>query len=91
MVLETGNLYGTVTDDEGAEMPGVTVILTDGKMQPQYQVTKAHGEFQFLGLPPGRYNVDAQLEGYEPVEYPNIHILIARNTNIMIILLPVIE
>ena len=25
--LQTGNLYGTVTDDQGAALPGVTVTL----------------------------------------------------------------
>jgi len=41
--LQTGNLYGTVTDDKGAALPGVTVTLS-GQGAPQVQVTNAQGQ-----------------------------------------------
>ena len=59
--LQTGNLYGTVTDDKGAALPGVTVTLS-GQSAPQVQVTNAQGQFRFLGLPPGNADLKAELE-----------------------------
>ncbi len=45
--LQTGNLYGTVEDDQGAPLPGATVTLTGGA-HPQVQVTDAQGQFRFV-------------------------------------------
>jgi len=50
--LQTGNLYGTVKDQSGSALPGVTVTLS-GQGAPQIQVTNAQGQFHFLGLSPG--------------------------------------
>jgi hypothetical protein len=79
--LQTGNLYGVVTDDQGAPLPGVTVTLS-GSGAPSVQVTNAQGQFRFLGLGPGSYNLRAELEGFSTIEYPNISINVGRNTQI---------
>jgi len=88
--LQSGNLYGSVVDDKGAALPGVTVTLT-GSGAPQVQVTNAQGQFRFLGLPPGTNHLSAQLEGFSSVEYPNISIAVGRNTTIEVTLQPAIE
>ncbi len=88
--LQTGNLYGTVTDDKGAALPGVTVTLS-GKAAPQVQVTNAQGQFRFLGLPPGNADLKAELEGFSTIDYPNIVINIGRNTSIEVKLSPAVE
>ena len=88
--LQSGNLYGSVVDDKGAALPGVTVTLT-GAGAPQVQVTNAQGQFRFLGLPPGNFHLSAQLEGFSSVEYPNINIAVGRNTTIEVTLQPAIE
>jgi len=88
--LQTGNLYGTVTDDKGAALPGVTVTLS-GQAAPQVQVTNAQGQFRFLGLPPGSADLKAELEGFSTIDYPNIVINIGRNTSIEVKLSPAVE
>src|SRR4051812_14061090 len=88
--LQTGNLYGTVTDDKGAALPGVTVTLS-GQGAPQVQVTNAQGQFRFLGLPPGSFDLKAELEGFSTIDYPNIVINIGRNTTIEVKLSPAVE
>jgi hypothetical protein len=88
--LQTGNLYGTVTDDKGASLPGVTVTLS-GQSAPQVQVTNAQGQFRFLGLPPGNADLKAELEGFSTIDYPNIVINIGRNTSIEVKLSPAVE
>lgn len=79
--LQTGNLYGSVVDEQGASLPGVTVTLKGGGA-PQVQVTNAKGQFRFLGLGPGSHVLKAALEGFSTVEYPNIVINVGRNTTI---------
>ncbi|HZI73486.1 MAG TPA: carboxypeptidase-like regulatory domain-containing protein, partial [Gemmatimonadales bacterium] len=88
--LQTGNLYGTVTDDKGAALPGVTVTLS-GQGAPQVQVTNAQGQFRFLGLAPGSYDLKAELEGFSTIDYPNIVINIGRNTQIEVKLSAAVE
>ena len=79
--LQTGNLYGTVVDEQGGALPGVTVTLTGGGA-PQVQVTDAKGRFRFLRLGPGSHVLKAELEGFSTVEYPNIVVNVGRNTTI---------
>jgi hypothetical protein len=88
--LQTGNLYGTVKDDQGAALPGVTVTLTGGGA-PQVQVTNAQGQFRFLGLGPGSYALKAELEGFSTIDYPNIVINVGRNTEIEVTLSAAVE
>jgi len=88
--LQTGNLYGTVKDQSGAALPGVTITLS-GQGAPQIQVTNAQGQFHFLGLSPGSYDIKAELEGFSTVDYPNISINIARNTSIEVKLQSAVE
>src|SRR5258708_20834289 len=79
--LQSGNLYGKVSDQTGAALPGVTVTLDTGEA-PQVQVTNAQGEFRFLSLAPATYKIKAELQGFSPVQYPHIVINGGRNTNI---------
>jgi len=87
---ETGNLFGTAVDNNGEPLPGVTVTLT-GPGAPMTQITNAEGQFRFLGLPPGEYRLRAELDGFSPVEYPNVHIQTGRNTALEVSLTPAIE
>jgi hypothetical protein len=88
--LQTGSLYGTVMDQEGAVLPGVIVTLT-GQAVPQVQVTNAEGQFRFLGLGPGSYQLNAELEGFSTVEYPNVSINVGRNTALEVTLASAVE
>jgi hypothetical protein len=78
---ETGNLFITVIDADGAKLPGVTVEL-EGMGAPRLMVSNASGEVRFLGLDPGAYALAARLEGFSTLEYPGIDIRAARSTSI---------
>ncbi len=53
-----GRINGTVTDNTGAVLPGVTVTATSPALiQPQVQVSGAEGDYRFLALPPGVYDL----------------------------------
>jgi hypothetical protein len=61
----TGAISGKVVDEQGGVLPGATVTLT-GKTGSQTQVADAKGEFRFLALNPGYYDVKAELQGFKP-------------------------
>jgi hypothetical protein len=83
--LQTGDLYGTVVDQQGQALPGVTVTLT-GIGSPQVQTTAADGEFRFLGLYPGSYKLTAELQGFSTLEYPDISIRLGGKSTIEVTL-----
>ena len=85
----TGNLFGEVTDDQGEPLPGVTITLT-GNGPVKIQISNAEGQFRFLALAPGTYQITAELEGFNPVTYSNVNIRIGRNTTISFTLTPAV-
>ena len=63
-----GSISGTVHDDAGLVMPGVTVVLSnaDGTVGGnQEATTDARGVYQFARLVPGSYSVKAALSGFK--------------------------
>ncbi len=60
-------LAGTVFDDAGAAVPGVTVTLYVPTGGTRAAVTNADGRFEVLALAPGSYLVVAELEGFQTV------------------------
>ena len=88
--LQTGNLYGTIVDEQGSPLPGVTVTLS-GQGAPQVFVTDSEGRFRFLGLAPGQYQIQSALEGFSTVDYPNVVVRVGRNTELEVTLSSAVE
>ena len=62
---ESGKISGTVTDQSGAVLPGVTVNLKSvERATMRSTVTNAQGEYVFASLVPGNYEVTAELSGF---------------------------
>ena len=62
---ESGKISGSVTDQSGAVLPGVTVNLKSvERATTRSTVTNAQGEYVFASLVPGNYEVTAQLSGF---------------------------
>ena len=65
---ETGAIQGVVTDDQNTPLPGVSVTVSGANlMGVRAAVTDANGEFRFIALPPGTYEVKAELQGFGTV------------------------
>ncbi len=65
----TGTIDGTVTDQSGAALPGVTVEITSPNLQgARTATTGADGRYLFPSLPPGIYTVTGSLAGFGKVE-----------------------
>ncbi|MFP4081921.1 MAG: TonB-dependent receptor domain-containing protein, partial [Candidatus Aminicenantes bacterium] len=72
----TGKIVGTVTDQDGIPLPGVTVEVSSPSLMGgmRAQVTSAEGSYQFLKLPPGAYTIVFRLEGFQTIEKKNIRV-----------------
>lgn len=63
-----GSIRGQVLDNQGVEIPGVTLILKleNGEGAPRSAFSGAEGEFVFEYLQPGKYQIEAKLPGFDP-------------------------
>src|ERR1700686_2556898 len=63
----TGSISGTLKDPSGAVIPGATVIATNTAMGIQNKTTTdAKGVYTFPSLQVGRYDLQAEVEGFRP-------------------------
>ena len=63
-----GSISGTVTDDQGAALPGVTITATNIETGAvRSTVSNASGYYQVALLPPGTYRTEVVLDGFQPV------------------------
>ncbi len=58
-----GNVYGTVTDESGAVLPGAVATLT-GELGTNSTVTDGTGKFRFLNADHGDYTIRVELAGF---------------------------
>ena len=64
----TGSINGTVTDNTGAVLPGVTVSASSpALMGVQTAITNDQGAYRFPSLPPGTYRLQYELSGFSNV------------------------
>ncbi len=62
----TAALQGTVLDDQGASIPGASVVATGRATGlTRETVTGGDGGYQLLSLPPGEYDIRVELAGFK--------------------------
>src|SRR5262245_11023987 len=81
--LATGNIYGTVNDESGAALPGVTVTAKNAGSSVNTTSDSA-GHFRFLNLAPGSYAVSAVLKGFSTVNRDNVIVTVGNSVDIPI-------
>lgn len=77
----TGTIGGKIVDQQGAVLPGVTVTLT-GTTGVKTTVSDARGEFRFVGLTPGRYDVKSELQGFRTGSQQNIELTMGKTVDV---------
>jgi Carboxypeptidase regulatory-like domain len=78
-----GRLNGTVTDNTGSVLPGVTVTTSSPALiQPQMQVTGVDGSFRFLALPAGTYDLTFELSGFQTIKREGIRVVINQTLTV---------
>ncbi|MBI2187562.1 MAG: TonB-dependent receptor [Acidobacteria bacterium] len=74
-----GTLTGTVTDQQGVPVPGVTVVIANTVTgESRTFVTDVMGQYIAPDLNPGRYTVAFELSGFTRVERTDISVLLGR-------------
>src|SRR5438067_219709 len=65
----TGQANGTVTDQSGAFVPDAAVTLTNQATRIENRVnTNASGYFIFINVPPGKYVLKAEKQGFKTIQ-----------------------
>ena len=78
-----GRINGTVSDNTGAVLPGVTVTVTSPALiQSQTQVTGAEGDYRFIALPPGVYEVTFELAGFQSTKREGVRVVINQTLTV---------
>ena len=69
-------VFGTVTDNSGAVLPGVTVTVASPALQVKQvvEVTDARGEYRVTSLPIGTFSVEFTLPGFQTVHRDGIRL-----------------
>jgi hypothetical protein len=71
--IDQGRLTGTVTDSQGAVLPGVTVTAkSPSLMGTRTVVTEADGKYSIAALPSGEYELTFELSGFAPFKRGNL-------------------
>ncbi|HSL20646.1 MAG TPA: carboxypeptidase regulatory-like domain-containing protein [Vicinamibacterales bacterium] len=71
----SGSINGTVTDNTGAVLPGVTVTATSpALLGSQTGVTNEQGAYRFPSVPPGVYKLTYELTGFSTVVRESIQV-----------------
>jgi hypothetical protein len=76
------DIYGTVLLPDGSAIPGVAVGLTGDVIGQMSTVTSEEGNFRFLKLPPGNYELKFELEGFKTVIRKNIRLFAGKNVTL---------
>src|SRR5688500_8640980 len=88
----TGQIAGTVVDQNGAAVPGATVRVTSPNLiSPQTAVTDENGTYTILNIPPGRYTVTVEAAastGFEKFEKANVEVNLSRTSSVDVTLQP---
>jgi len=83
--LTGGTLTGTITDQQGGVLPGVTLTL-QGVDATQTYVTEPTGQFRFLNLAPGSYKLTATLQGFKTLVREDIIVAVGKTVDLPITL-----
>jgi hypothetical protein len=71
-----GAIDGTVSDETGAPIPGVTLTLTSPALivQQMTAVSATDGRYRFNDLPVGTYHLQAEVQGFQTFVRENLQL-----------------
>ncbi|MDT5261265.1 MAG: hypothetical protein QOC61_269, partial [Acidobacteriota bacterium] len=86
----TGSIEGTVTDVNGAAVPGVTVTAAGPNLiRPQTATSNDEGVYRIPNLPPGRYTVTVEAaKGFAKYEQANVEVNLGKTSTAAVSLRP---
>jgi hypothetical protein len=84
----SGNISGVVVDTTGAVIPGAKVTVTGPEGTTLTSPTDNQGNFSFVRLVPGSYNVKVEKEGFKAADAKGIAVYIDRTASLRLQLEP---
>jgi len=79
-----GEIAGRINDASGLAVPGATVVATNVDTGfVRTAVTSADGDYLLASLPPGRYNVAAELSGFKRVLREDITVAVGTRQTLL--------
>jgi hypothetical protein len=80
--VNTATINGIVSDESKAILPGATVTASDLATGRKYVgVSDERGAYK-ISVPPGTYQVQAELSGFGNAEVPRVELLVGQNASI---------
>src|SRR5262245_587318 len=77
----SGSISGVVMDPSRAVIPGVAIMLTNGRTADDRElITNEQGRFIFSAVQPGSYTVKVELPGFQTLEQKNV--VLSANENL---------
>ncbi len=80
----TADIYGTVVLPDGSAIPGVSVTLTGDMLGTKTTGTSEEGNFRFVRLLPGNYELRTELDGFKTVIRKGIRLYAGKNITLTI-------
>jgi len=79
----TADISGKITDDQGAILPGVSLVVTNEATGVFREVTtSAEGTYSASQLPPGLYKMVAKMSGFRTVERSGLQLQVGTTLTI---------
>ena len=76
-------IQGRVIDDQGAVLPGVSVVVTHQDSGTFRETTTGvDGTWFVTGIPPGRYRVAADLQGFKKFQQEDINLVLGSTATV---------
>jgi Carboxypeptidase regulatory-like domain/TonB dependent receptor/TonB-dependent Receptor Plug Domain len=83
----SATVSGSVVDEQKGALPGATVTLRNVESgQSRSTVTNERGSFQVAGLPPGRYELSAELSGFARYVRSDVTLTVAQELTVTLML-----
>ena len=79
----TGNISGYARDASGAAVPGATVTALMSEQQTTRTAqTNPQGFYNFIGLPPGHYQVTFEANGFQKQAQSGVELTVGQNVRV---------
>jgi hypothetical protein len=89
LAQQNAEISGTVTDQTGAVIPGVTVTVTDTGSGAVFKgITDEVGQFHFLALRASQYTISAELAGFATLTKQGFELLVGQQARINLTMQP---
>jgi hypothetical protein len=81
----TGRVHGVIRDPSGAPVSRARITLAAvAPAEHRSAASDSSGSFEFLDLPPGRWSLSVEAEGFRPVNMPEVVVHVDESTRVEI-------